>query len=212
MSDTTAGVENRSGRKRKAIMEAAMEVFLRNGYVGASMDEVAAVAGVSKQTVYKHFSDKEGLFTDIVLATIDQVGVPLLEDVHAIEATDDLEPALRDLAQRLIEVVMAPQVLRLRRLVTGEAGRFPELGRSYYARGPVRTAETFASSFGHLAERGLLRLDDPMVAAFQFIWLVVSIPLNEVMLSGDEERFSSAELEGFADGGVRVFLAAYGER
>jgi len=59
--------------------------------------------------------------------------------------------------------------------------------------------------------RGLLRLDDPLIAANHFNWLILSIPLNQVMLCGDDERFTAAELEHFADTGVRVFLAAYGQ-
>ena len=55
-------LESRSARKRRAIVEAATTLFLENGYRGTSMDQIAAVARVSKQTVYKHFSDKEALF------------------------------------------------------------------------------------------------------------------------------------------------------
>jgi hypothetical protein len=63
---------------------------------------------------------------------------------------------------------MQPQVLQLRRLVIGEAGRFPELGRTYYERGPERTVAALASWFQQLAERGRLRLDDPLIAANHF--------------------------------------------
>jgi len=59
--------------------------------------------------------------------------------------------------------------------------------------------------------RGLLRLDDPLIAANHFSWLILSIPLNQVMLCGDDEHLTAAELEHFADTGVRVFLAAYGQ-
>jgi len=65
--------ERRSARKRRAIVEAATTVFLRNGYLGTSMDEIAALAGVSKQTVYKHFTDKERLFSQIVTATVNEL-------------------------------------------------------------------------------------------------------------------------------------------
>jgi hypothetical protein len=61
----------------------------------------------------------------------------------------------------------------------------------------------------HLAERELLRLDDAELAAQQFNWLVLSIPLNRAMFSGEVD-FSAAELEHLADEAVRVFLAAYG--
>jgi TetR/AcrR family transcriptional regulator, mexJK operon transcriptional repressor len=202
--------EGRSARKRRAIMEAATAVFLGNGYLGASMDEIAARAAVSKQTVYKQFADKERLFTEIVLATIDQVGQPFHAEVITLGDTDDLEGELSIVARRLIAAVMAPDVLRLRRLVIAEADRFPQLGRAYYERGPGRTADTLACHFRRLAERGLLRLEDPLAAAHQFNWLITSIPLNQVMLCGSDVSFSAADLEGFADAGARLFLAAYG--
>jgi TetR/AcrR family transcriptional regulator, mexJK operon transcriptional repressor len=204
--------QGRSARKRRAIMEAATTVFLRNGYLGASMDEIAALAAVSKQTVYKHFADKEGLFTEIILGTIDQVGEPFHAEVLTLGDTDDLPGELGLLARRLIAAVMAPDVLRLRRLVIAEADRFPQLGRTYYERGPGRTAAALAPHFQRLAERGLLRLEDPLMAASQFNWLITSIPLNQVMLCGDAGRFTPAELDRYADTGARTFLAAYGTR
>lgn len=199
----------RSAKKRRAIMEAATAAFLRNGYLGTSMDEIAALAGVSKQTVYKQFADKERLFTEIVLDTIDQVGEPFFGGIEALDETEDLEGDLRELAGQLISVVRNPRLLQLRRLVIGEAGRFPELGRTYYERGPGRSTETLATRLQHLGERGLLRLDDAELAAQQFNWLVLSIPLNRAMFSGEVD-LSAAELEHLADEAVRVFLAAYG--
>ncbi len=190
-------------------MEAATAVFLRNGYPGTSMDKIAARAGVSKQTLYKHFADKKRLFKDIVLGTIDQVGEPFYDAIVRVRDADDLEKDLGVLARQLITIVMQPQLLRLRRLIIAEAGRFPDLGRTYYERGPGRTAATLASCLKHLSERGLLRLDDPRMAADHFIWLILSIPLNEIMLCGDGERYAAADLERFADAGVRVFLAAH---
>jgi TetR/AcrR family transcriptional repressor of mexJK operon len=204
--------DGRSARKRRAIVQAATTVFLRNGYLGTSMDEVAALAAVSKQTVYKHFADKERLFTEIILGTIDQVGEPFHTEVLTLGDTDDLETELGVLARRLMAAVMAPDVLALRRLVIAEADRFPQLGRTYYERGPGRTAAALAVHFQRLAERGLLRLDDPLTAASQFNWLITSIPLNQVMLCGDAGRFTTAELDRYADAGTRAFLAAYSVR
>lgn len=201
---------SRSARKRLGIIEAATAVFLRNGYLGTSMDEIAALAGVSKQTVYKQFADKERLFTEIVLGTIDQVGEPFFGGIDALEDTEDLETDLRKVAGQLITIVTDPRLLQLRRLVIGEAGRFPELGRTYYERGPGRSTETLASQFQVLAERGLLRLDDAQLAAQHFNWLVLSIPLNQAMFSVDLD-FSPAELDRYADEAVRIFLAAYGQ-
>ena len=202
--------EPRSARKRRAILEAATDAFLRNGYLGTSMDEIAAGAGVSKQTVYKHFADKERLFTEIVTTTVDEAGDPVADEVRALANTEDVEADLRKLARRQLAAVMKPRLMQLRRLVIGEAGRFPELGRAFYERGAGRTVAALAEAFEGLAARGVLRLDDPQLAAAHFNWLIMSAPVNRAMLLGDEEIPAPAELDRYADGGARAFLAAYG--
>jgi TetR/AcrR family transcriptional regulator, mexJK operon transcriptional repressor len=207
---TTTPPTGRSARKREAILAAATAVFLRKGYLGTSMDEIAALAAVSKQTVYKHFADKERLFAEIVVSTVNAASDPVHREVLELQESGDVEADLRELARKQLAMVMQPQVLQLRRLVIGEAARFPELGRTFYERGPKRTIAGLASTFERLAERGLLELDDPELAAAHFNWLVMSIPLNEAMLRGTDEPATAAELDRYADAGVRAFLAAYG--
>ncbi len=206
---TELGDERRSTRKRRAILEAATAVFLRNGYVGTSMDEIAALAGVSKQTVYKHFADKARLFVEMVTSTVDEISDPVHEEVLKIAESGDIEADLRDLARRQLARVMQPRLLQLRRLVIGEASRFPELGATFYERGPGRTIAALAATFERLAARGVLRLEDPAVAAAQFNWLIMSAPINEAMLLGSDKTPTPAKLKRFAEDGVRTFLAAY---
>jgi TetR/AcrR family transcriptional regulator, mexJK operon transcriptional repressor len=209
---TAADVEEqpRSIRKRNAILAAATTLFLRNGYLGTSMDEIAALARVSKQTVYKAFSDKESLFSEIVISAVNEAADPVHADVLELEDTGDVEADLRGFARQLLGRVMQPRILQLRRLVIGEAGRFPELGRTFYEQGPGRTIAALAAVFERLAGRGVLQLDDPLLAAAHFNWLVMSIPLNQAMLLGEDAPPASAELDRWADAGVRAFLAAYG--
>jgi AcrR family transcriptional regulator len=206
-----AGDERRSARKRRAILQAATTVFLRNGYLGTSMDDIAALAAVSKQTVYKHFADKQSLFAEIVSATVNQIGDSVNAEVASLRDSGDIAADLRELARRQLASVMQPQLLQLRRLVIGEAGRFPELGRLFYERGPRRTIAALATAFEHLADRGVLQLADPQLAAGHFNWLVMSIPLNRAMLCGDADPPGSADLDRYADAGVRAFLAAYSQ-
>lgn len=175
------------------------------------MDEIATRAGVSKQTVYKHFVDKENLFSAIVTSTVDQASDRVHTQLLSLADSGDLERDLRELARGQLALVMQPQILRLRRLVIGEAGRFPELGRIFFERGPRRTIAGLATLFERLAARGLLRLEDPRLAAEHFNWLILSTPLNQAMLLVEDE-FSAADLDRYADQGVRVFLAAYGPR
>ena len=204
--------EHRSARKRRAITEAATTVFLGNGYLGTSMDEIAALAHVSKQTVYKHFADKERLFSEIVTAKVDEIANPNTDEVLKLGDTGDLEPDLRRFARHQLRAVMDPRLLQLRRLVIGEAARFPQLGRLFYERGPGRTIDALASMFERLASRGALELDDPRLAAAHFNWLVMSIPLNQAMLLGEDEPATHTELNRYADAGVRAFLAAHRKR
>lgn len=202
----------RAGRLASAgvIREAAITLFLRSGYLGTSMEEVATVAGVSKQTVYTHFADKERLFTDLILGATNRADDFLQYMTTVLQDTDDLETDLRQVARRYLGTVLQPELLLLRRLVIGESGRFPELAHTYYERAPERTLDMLASSFQRLAERGLLRLDDAPLAARHFAYLVLGAPLDRAMFCGGDGEMTPAELERQADAAVRAFLAAYG--
>lgn len=201
--------QRRSARKRRAILDAATTTFLSKGYLGTSMDEIAALAQVSKQTVYKHFTDKQSLFIELVTGTVNEISDPVNNEVVQLADSGDLEADLRDLARRLVARVMQPRLLELRRLVIAEASRFPELGREFYARGPGRTIAALASVFEQLANGGALRLDDPALAAAHFNWLIMSAPVNQAMMLGSDSIPGRRELNRNADAGVRVFLAAY---
>ncbi|NIK55214.1 TetR/AcrR family transcriptional regulator [Kribbella shirazensis] len=204
--------EGRTPRKRRAILAAATEVFLQHGYLGASMDEVAAKAGVSKQTVYKQFENKERLFAEIVLGTSDQLMDGLLQAyVDTLEGAADAREALRALALRLLQSLTADGVLQLRRLVIAEADRFPEVCGAWFDSGFEKSLDALGQALTRLSDRGLLReLDDPTLAAYQFAGLVMYKPMNRAMFAGTRQRPKPGELEGLADRAVDVFLAAYG--
>jgi AcrR family transcriptional regulator len=207
---SNADEDRRSPTKRRAITEAATTLFLRAGYLGTSMDEIAALADVSKVTIYKHFADKQKLFSEIVINTVDEISNPNQADVLDLADSADIETDLRNLARRQLERVMQPRLLQLRRLVIGEAARFPHLSQIFYERGPERTINALASAFNRLASEDKLQLDDAHLAAAHFNWLIMSIPLNEAMLLGRDTPPPTNQLHRYADAGVTVFLAAYG--
>ncbi len=199
----------RWSEKHRQIAEAATALFLRKGYPGTSMDDVAAEASVSKQTVYKHFSDKEQLFAEIVLATTDQVEGLVRMVSTALETTTDLEADLGELARQFLTTLMRPELLRLRRLVITTADQFPEIGRSWYEQGFERALATLATQFGLLSARGLLCTEDPLLAAHHFVGLLLWIPINRAMFTGDENSEPS-ELYASAGTATEAFLRAYG--
>lgn len=202
----------RSASKRRAIIDAATEVFLKGGYLGTNMDEIATLSGVSKQTVYKHFASKEALFVEIVGSMTSDAGDRVHNDAPDLPPDGDLAAYLEDYAYLQLSIVLTPQVMQLRRLVIGEVGRFPELARVLYERGPLRAIGILATMLERLAARGLLRVDDARLAASHFNWLVMSHALNEAMLLGDTAIPRPADLRRQAAAGVKVFLAAYGKR
>jgi TetR/AcrR family transcriptional repressor of mexJK operon len=203
-------VRGRSPGKRLAILAAARDLFLDKGFAGTSMDDVAARSGVSKQTVYAHFADKQRLFTELIRADVGQSDEPDHPMAATMGDTDDVARDLREYARWHLSVVLQPHRLRLRRTLIGEAERFPELARAWYENGPERSARIFAAWFRALDRRGVLAVPDPDLAAQHFNWLIVSIPVNKAMAGLLDGPLPTPELHRIADEGVRVFLAAYG--
>ena len=205
-------VPGRSERKRQAVLAAATQTFLKSGYLGANMDEIAANSGVSKQTVYKNFGSKEALFIEIVSSMTGAADLRVHTAPAEPEDAAGLERFLFDYAYRQLSVVMTPQLMQLRRLVIGEVSRFPDLARVLYERGPQRAIDVLAAVFARLDARGLLNCPEPEVAATNFNWLAMAEPVNRAMLLGDGDLPGDAKLRATAKEAVRVFLAAYGRR
>ncbi|GAA3390476.1 TetR/AcrR family transcriptional regulator [Cryptosporangium minutisporangium] len=195
--------------KRRAIVDAALAEFLAAGYTGAGMDRVAAAAGVSKVTVYAHFHDKRTLFEAVftsAVADAETAGAPIVE---ALAESDDLPRDLRTFAREHVATVTQPHLIRLRRMLIGEAERFPELARAWHRAAPERGHAVLAAAIERLTARGVLSAADPLLAAQHLNYLILSIPLNEAMFAV-RETFDEAELQRWADEAVHVFLAAYG--
>ena len=145
----------RSARKRAAILEAAHDLFLQKGYAGTSMDDVAARAAVSKQTVYKNFADKQRLFTEVITSDVGRIEASTQAQMAAMPDSSDLAGDLAAFARWHLADVMQPGRLRLRRMLIGEAERFPELAQAWYASGPERSYAEFAGWFAAWDRRGL---------------------------------------------------------
>jgi len=194
--------------KHATIVRAATDLFLRQGYQATSTEQIAAAAAVSKQTVYSRFGDKESLFREIVLgvaATAEAFADELTESLADVTTAEDVEPVLRSMARRYLAAVMDPQVLALRRLVIGEAARFPEVAAAYHERSPARVLAALTAGFARLAERGLITLADPRRAADDFAFLLLGRSLDHGMFHLTVELDTASA----ADHAVDVFLAAY---
>jgi TetR/AcrR family transcriptional repressor of mexJK operon len=194
--------------KRTAIIEAATATLLREGYERATVDGVAAAAGVSKQTVYNHFGDKERLFQ----ATIDAVQAAAAAEVQAfldeLLGDGDLRAVLLEVGRRWLPLLLRPDLSALRRLVIFEVERHPELREAWQRGGPRQLRSRLADHLARRALRGELAIDDPDRAAGHLMALV----------SGEAQERSrfgtvplpAAEMDEIVTAGVTVFLRAYG--
>lgn len=192
--------------KREQILAGARSLFLELGYERASVDAIAARAGVSKATVYNHFRDKEALF----LATFGAETEGLREKFHAVleMPTGDIEADLRAIATHLLQLVTAPGHVVRHRTVVAEAERFPELARTFHACGQAVGRERMARYFERAGAMGLLEVHDPTDAAIDFGSLCVS-DLSQALLIRRYESVSDEVIAAHVERAVRTFLRAY---
>jgi AcrR family transcriptional regulator len=187
--------------RRSQILDAATEVFLENGYGGATIDLVVERAGASKATVYSFFGGKDGLFAAIVEERCERI-LSAFGDPEVVDS--DVLSALAHIARRYMEVVMAPDVVGFYRLIIGEGVRFPELARTFHRLGPDRTNAHLAGMLSVWRERGLIRLDDPQLAAVQF-FDSVSGDLHRRAMAGIIPKNVRTVIKRRVDNAVKVF-------
>jgi TetR/AcrR family transcriptional repressor of mexJK operon len=209
MADIATPAPTRSQQKRSSILDAGRDLFLQSGYQGTSMDQVAAQAAVSKQTVYKHFGEKRELLYAIVTDAVDTVVTSIGDRIAALGDSTDLEQDLVALGIDYLRAVLDESVVQLRRLVIGEANHLPELADLYYTRAPAPTLAAFSESFRRLHERGLLHAPEPACAAEHFAFLIVGRPIDQALFSGAARVLEVTDADNYVREGVRVFLAGY---
>src|SRR6202011_4017266 len=122
---------------------------------GAGVEELVARAAVKQQTIYKQFESKAALFVAVVQAMTSQASDRVQVERRDPQNEADVMHALMDHGDRLLNIALAPKLLRLRRLVISETDRFPELGRALYEGGPGRAIADLAVNIQWGAHRAL---------------------------------------------------------
>jgi AcrR family transcriptional regulator len=200
-----AGARHDGGAKQRQIMDGARTVFLSAGFDGASMNDIARSAGVSKGTLYAYFNSKDELFEAIIRAEYAQAA----ERLCVFKREGDARAMLTDFGVRLLGRMTEPATLALARVVIAAAEKFPNVGRAFYESGPLYGATRLAAELGALEKSGALNVPDPERAAWQFVDLCQSYVYKR-LLFGVVERLADKEIEAAVTAGVDVFLKAYG--
>jgi TetR/AcrR family transcriptional regulator, mexJK operon transcriptional repressor len=197
------GVRDAGNARSDRILAAARTLFLKLGYGETSMDAIARHAAVSKATLYSHFAGKDALFAALVVTECrhlsDEIGRRALDE-------PDIRDALLRVAHDFNNLLCTGYGLTMYRIVVAEVPRFPELGRIFYDSGPTIMIDRIAEMLRRAADRGLLDIRDPRIAAIQFI----SLARGELHLTGVLGlKNASKNPADYIEASVDVFLAAY---
>lgn len=195
--------------RRRRILDASLGVFVVNGYVGTSTDQLASAASISKATLYKEFGDKEGVFSALIEDAADRIDDPFEPLIGRMGEVVEAADGIALLAEQFARSIMAPAVQQLRRLVIAEATRFPHLGSLYWERGFLRVLASVGECLQVLDARGLLDVPEPDLAAQHFAGMLLWIPSSRTMFMAGAEPLDDQSLERVIDAGSTAFLRAY---
>ena len=194
--------------KRAAILAAAKRLFPLLGFEGTSMDAIAAVAGVSKLTVYSHFTDKETLFVAAIRARCqDQVPDALFD----VDTTGPVRGQLEAIARAFLGLVTSPEAISLHRLLTASGSASPKLAQLFWEAGPLRMRQSFELFLQKEVEAGQLEIPEIPRAASQFFSLLKG-EIHARLLCGCTQSISVQDIDDHVQATVDLFLRACAPR
>jgi AcrR family transcriptional regulator len=194
--------------KARQILDGARRVFLAQGFDGASMNDIARAAGVSKGTIYFHFDSKEALFEALIRAERQQQAEQCCD---FDESSPDIAGVLTNLGRSLLTMMMSPEIIAQVRTVIAVAAKFPRIGRAFYETGPKHGFGRLSAYFAKQNEAGRLATPEPDIAAIHFIQLCLG-DIHKRLMFCPEDAIGPDEVERTISAAVSVFMRAYGPR
>lgn len=191
--------------KRRAILEAAQTLFLHSGYEGTSMEAIAGAAGVSKLTLYSHFSDKEGLYVAAIKAVCEAQLPPLIFDQPA---NTPISEVLQRIGLAFNSLINSPQSIALHRLLLSMSAQDTKLAQLFYDAGPQRLLDGMEQLLRRADANGELRIEQPRSAAGHFFSLLKG-DHNFRLLIGCLKELDVEDAECHVTQVVQVFVRAY---
>lgn len=193
--------------KVRQILDGARDVFLRLGFDGASMGDIAKASGVSKGTLYVYFENKAELFSALIADERKRAK----REFGLKPGEMDVAESLRGYGRSLLAYVSRTRNIQSVRTVIAIAEKFPKVGLDWYRDGPQRGLDHMRAFIEAEAAAGRLSVEDSLTAARQLQVLLYAGIVNE-MLYGVRGQPDEAEIASVVDAAVETFLARYGVR
>ena len=190
--------------KRRQILDGARKVFMDLGFDGASMNEIARAAGVSKGTLYVYFTDKSQLFEAIVEDEALEKG----KIAYNLDRKRDVETTLREFGRVYIGGMCRPGGGSSIRTVMAIAERMPDVGRQFYENVLAKTINGLADYLQAHVGPGDLAIDDCGLAAAQFIQMCQATLFLPFVFQA-EPAPSAERIARVVDSATRIFLQTY---
>jgi len=209
-SDTSLAGAPGKQRNAKAmqILEGARSAFLELGFEGTSTDEIVRRAGVSKATLYNHFSDKQAMFAAVLQDECERQA----KEIFTIEATDkNVRKTLLSVAKAYLRFLTSVNAIRMVRVLVAEAERFPDLSHAFWTSGPELGIARLSAYFDRLVDQGRLHIGDTVQAAHEFTELCRS-DLFYRRLLGVKTRVTQKDIDAYSERAVGTFLQIYTEK
>jgi AcrR family transcriptional regulator len=193
---------SRSEQKQAAILESARSVFFEDGYDVASMDRIAAVAGVSKRTVYGHFGSKNELFINVMFdmcrANSDPLGMTL-------DMEQPVETVLKGLGKAFLTMIFDPEGMALFRILVSQSANFPELGQAFFDGGPKELIAKITEYLGEQQKQGRIQVGDCEEAAGSFLASLFGSHQMRCLVTATPPP-DEKQIDAMVDGAVGRFL------
>jgi TetR/AcrR family transcriptional repressor of mexJK operon len=194
--------------KRAAILHAAKDLFVKQGFEGTSMDAIANKAGVSKLTVYSHYRDKESLFAAAVSAKCEE---QMPAEIFSADLKGPIRKQLLTIARAFFGLITAGDAIAIHRTIVANAATSPKLAQMFWEAGPLKTQAGMEAFLREEVAGGKLEIPDVHRAAIQFFCLLKG-ECHARMEFGLSEPMSQREIDEHLNATVDLFLRAYAPR
>ncbi|MCU4510182.1 TetR/AcrR family transcriptional regulator [Acinetobacter pittii] len=201
---------NQSGRpkdleKRARILQAAKAIFLKSGYHGTSMNQIAQEAGVTKLTVYNHFQDKVNLFICAITETCEET---LCTKQFDLDTSADFYQTLFIVCSRALQIIYSPEALKLDHVLLELAAEQNPLALQFFEASHTRMENQLAEFFQKAAQLGFIQTDDPIYQTELLLTLLLGVRHHKVLL-GITAAPNAQELEQIIRDAINLFLLKY---
>ena len=202
------GQHGRTQQTRERLRAAALRLFLQQGYLATSIDAILAEAGISsKETLYRHYANKEALFVDVLShLTLEQPGFS--EKLAALPQPHDLpslQEALTQLSREILSMISQPGYLSLVRMIIAETPRFPQLGTLFFSTVTQRGLTIITALLREAREHQIIADMDFDVVTHMLLGGLLTYVLTSFVLGGEEAHLPALDR---ADAVVEVIMRA----